>query len=248
MENAKDNLIFSEKLLLEKLLEKEELCVAYFCGFGHNVNGALTGVVPRVDMVQMKLQKLDNALKLGDVAQVIKELNDAKQELDKITIASSGVVEMINRLQSFTSDLISNSAITLNFKDKLEELIEFLNCNLYFKHNVNVSIVDNLSKKMKYKALNCFIEPLRYTFEALVKILPEVIDSHKITLTISNDNKNIFIDFDLEFGTLLDENNSLPVIEDNVFELAKFATEKYNGTLQFDDSKNIKKINISLPL
>ncbi len=245
-----DNKDFQELVKLSEMLtNSEKKYLNYMCGFAHNINSPLTGVISRIDIVEMKLDKLESALQDNNPFMCLRFLNEIKEEMTKMVKASEGVTTLIENIQNFASELVLDDAVSLNFKDKFEELILFLSCNLHIKHNMKISVVDNLTKKIKYKKLDYYIKPVQLVLEVLADCLPETFDGHKITIILDNDEeqKQLQININISVSEPINSEDIVN-IESEVFEFVEFCTIKRNGNFTVDNNRNVKAITISLPL
>jgi hypothetical protein len=246
MEDKKE---FQESLKLklsEKLIDSEKKYLNYMCGFAHNINSPLTGVISRIDIVEIKLNKLESAFHDNNPFMCLRFLNEIKEEVAKMINASEGVNSLIESIQNFAAEMALDEPVSINFKDKFEELILFLNCNLHIKHNLKIVVVDKLAKKMKFKKTEYYIKPVQLVLEVLADYLPETTKEHEITITLSNDENQKMLHIKIELSVAKQTN--IENIQAEAFECAEICTIKRNGSFSVDNPQHIKAITVSLPL
>lgn len=241
--NEKIN-INSQSLIVAKDFEKK--FSKYFCGFAHNINSPLSGVISRIELLDFKLEKIKKAINNDNKELALLNIEKVKEEIVKMAEASEKVTNLMQEAQNFSSSMQEPDKTFFPIKGKIEELLSYLECDLFIKHRITPIIVDKLSKKLKNGYIYNFLKPIQYILEQISVFLPDTMTNHIIELTLHNDSENIYIDFE----TKCSENASFkePNLTVNLFDFAEIIAKQQNGNLTINSKEKPENINLSLPL
>jgi len=243
MDNEKNikNILNDETLLIINNIEKKYS--NYICGYSHNINSPLSGVVSRIELLEFKVDKAMQEIENNNQIIALEKIKKIKEELVKMTAASQDLSQLMINIQNFASYYEETEPSIFSILGKLKELIFFLECNLNFKHNIKIKIENQLSKRTLNGFAKNFISPVQHILEEIIDYLPDIITSHTIEITLHNTNKQLLLDFNVIFG----EDCIIPSLDNNrtPFPLASSVINKVQGELIVH---SYEKISLILPI
>lgn len=243
MEEKNNNLNTSNNIL-NAIKEFENKYSKYICGFAHNINSPLSGIVSRLDYLKFTLDVIEKHIKSDNKEKAFEKIQKLKEDFEKMENASEKIRTLMGEVQNFSSLMQEPEKTIFSIKGKIKELITYLDCDLFIKHKIEFNIIDNLKKKTLNNYVYNYLKPIQYIIEEITSRLPETITPHKLTLNLSDDEDFLIVDFVIN----LPENSLLQDSDTHVdyFKLTEILTIKQNGSLKIDLEKNPIEINLKL--
>jgi len=247
--------------MLKKLDNENLMNLAYIGnsikGVAHNINTPLSAVIGRAEMLQMRINKIFQMHKSNfrdeDIAKCMKDINILLENSNKVSA-------IVKNMMKKSINAESNKIMKLKLDAILFDELEFLNADMFFKHNINKKycIQKNAPPIMGVYChfSNCFLEILENSKNALAdtelkNICVELsYTDDSITLQISDTGCGISPDTLANINGMFDAKNSIIEQIGDSSGLSRVAKlmHHYNASVYMKSSPGNTVVTIKIPI
>lgn len=197
----------------------------HLAGLIHNLNTPLMGISGRMELLQMKMPELKGLTQIAD-------------QVERINTILSDMVSLIEAEKNEVSTLV-------NLKDIVTLIDNFLQCNMNYKHKLEVLIqVEEIS------VLTIPLYLINSLYELIIFSIERKLNKQELQIIVTEDRNEVIISI-TSFGKqlVLDEVQYLEdkiIINNENLKIAEYYCKKNHTVLEIQNEKEKQALNIKI--